>query len=1105
MKIGATRKGSTLREANWATMPSDFSRRTLLKMAGAATTGPMLSSRLFASQEPLVPADKKLTPEWLRSLTERGIPRIHRDPKELARIGMPVGGICCGQVYLSGDGRLWLWDIFGSPPDDPARTSGTHYANPMKSESKVDFEVRIAARPTSQPTGSFDFNPLDATFFDDVRFEGRYPSAGVRYRKPNYPLEVHLDATSPFVPLDVESSNLPVLRLRYRITNRGYDPVLVAMEAPLKNPVGQFSGYADSFEPFERELEGLSGNFFAARPRTIAGSKLAPIELANWKEGDYGGWIATGTAFGPGPVDRDKLPERLSPAKPKRQFFVNTHEARKGEDSPTADRHIGTLTSPKFTILRRYLNFWIGGGNHPGETCMNLVVEGKVVRTETGRNSSVLRAVSWDVSEFRHKEAHLEIVDRNQGGWGHVSIDWPLLSESPLPPPGPIERLPDFGSLAVAFRSPLPPAPEGGGEGVGGSGAPPSLLRSENASPSRLARKGAVGEGYLALTSSPQPPPSKEGDEQDNFPGVPANATFRLRPGETQSVDLFIAWHFPNYGDAHHELRAIQDFDKLKRHYAKDFKDAEAVLRHAIANEAKIFSAAERWTETWYDSTLPYWFLERTLLTADCLQTQTAHRFDNGRFYGWEGIYCCPGTCQHVWNYAQAAARLFPELERDVRERVDYGIAFQPDGTLWYRAESHHQIAHDGQAGTILRTWREHTTSPDDKFLRRVWPRVKKAIQRLIADDKGNDGILDGWQYNTLDTGWYGEIAWISSLYLAALQAGQAMADEMGDSVFRSELAEILEKGRRNLPERLFNGEYFIQKRDPAHLEAPGHGIGCHIDQVFGDSYLHQVGLEPVLDREKVRSALRSLWKYNFVPDAGDYRKKIAKVIGGGRWYAMDGEAGLLMTTFPKGGDKDAPGKGNPDWMVGYFNECMNGFEYQVAAHMIAEGMLTEGLAIVRSLEDRYAATKRNPYNEIECSDHYSRSMASYGAFLTICGFAFHGPRGFIRFAPKLNPENFRAAFTAAEGWGTYTQTIRKESGQNVLEASLTLKWGRLRLREIELAVPFGTRLARVTAAAGSRDLPVQVIPDAGRVRVRLPEVRLTESEPSLSLRIASA
>src|SRR5579883_1871344 len=59
----------------------------------------------------LIPADKKLSAAWVASLTARGEPETWAG-NDLRFLGMPVGGICTGTLYLGGDGKLWLWNIF---------------------------------------------------------------------------------------------------------------------------------------------------------------------------------------------------------------------------------------------------------------------------------------------------------------------------------------------------------------------------------------------------------------------------------------------------------------------------------------------------------------------------------------------------------------------------------------------------------------------------------------------------------------------------------------------------------------------------------------------------------------------------------------------------------------------------------------------------------------------------------------------------------------------------------------------------------------------------------------------------------------------------------
>jgi hypothetical protein len=111
-----------------------------------------------------------------------------------------------------------------------------------------------------------------------------------------------------------------------------------------------------------------------------------------------------------------------------------------------------------------------------------------------------------------------------------------------------------------------------------------------------------------------------------------------------------------------------------------------------------------------------------------------------------------------------------------------------------------------------------------------------------------------------------------------------------------------------------------------------------------------------------------------------------------GSWYAMPGEGGTIMTTWPHG-DRQLPKvvAGDMAVGVGYLNTCMAGYEHQVAGHMISEGLVLEGLAVERAIHDRYHASRRNPWNEVECGDHYSRGMASYGLLIAASGFG----RGF--------------------------------------------------------------------------------------------------------------
>src|SRR5262245_3387694 len=158
----------------------------------------------------------------------------------------------------------------------------------------------------------------------------------------------------------------------------------------------------------------------------LAARATDDILIADFEGDTYGDWKTTGEAFGPGPA-RGTLPGQMPVSGFLGKGLVNSFY--KGDGTT------GTLTSPPFKVQRKYVNFLIGGGGHAGKTCMNLLLDGKVVRTASGPNtqpggSGELDWASWDVSDLAVKEVVIQIVDDHAGGWGHINVDHIVQSDA---------------------------------------------------------------------------------------------------------------------------------------------------------------------------------------------------------------------------------------------------------------------------------------------------------------------------------------------------------------------------------------------------------------------------------------------------------------------------------------------------------------------------------------------------------------------------------------------------------------------------------------------------------------------------------------------------
>jgi uncharacterized protein (DUF608 family) len=1009
-------------------------------------------------------AVKRFDKLWVQTLDERGEPIVYtrKNSADFDYIGMPVGGICAGQLYLGGDGSLWCWDIFNTKTMRDVRGVPTH-ARPYK-RSEPDLRAHhqlnqgFAVRVTEG--GRTVTRTLNRDGFPEIEFRGQYPIGSVEYRDPKLPVKISLEAFSPFVPLDLENSAYPATILEYSVTNTSDQGVSGELFGWLENAVCIRSRQTVAGQWRNRVVRRPHMTmvcFNAVEPAaTNVEQELREEVLFEDFEADLGDWSVEGDAFTGNPRPNfHHQPLKGFEGNGLADSFHNGGVS--GARAENSDRPTGKLVSKKFVISRKAIQFLIGGGDHNKQTCLNLVVDGKIVRTATGDRSETLRSKLFKVAELEGETAHLEIIDMHSGGWGHVLVDQLVFTDNLQRQSQPLPQLLDFGSMAIAL--------------LGDPSDVKATARFE-------APAGSLtGEDSVSATFSEPSPVGAIGRR------------FQLRPRETCRMRYVLSWYFPNTPEFPIRTPA-------GRRYGKRFESAAAVAQHIAKNEVALVSQTRLWRDTWYDSTLPYWFLDRTFLNTSILATNTCYLFSDGRFYGYEGVYHGHGTCNHVWGYVQAPGRLFPIIEQRLREMVEYqpGIGFdEQSGRIAMRSESNQNDAVDGQSSCIFRTYLTHRMQDDDAFLRRVYSSVKKAMNYLTTNyDADRDGVLTGGQHNTLDAEWYGKITWLSLHYTGALRATAAMADEMGDRQYAERCRQLADRGRRYIETKLFNGEYFFHEGDPQNPKSPGVYNGLEYSQLLGQSWAYQVGLGQILDRTKVSTHLNSLWKYNFSTDVGPFREEYKN----GRWYAMPGEGGIIACTWPHGGDEAL--KLGHQHFAGYLNECQPGYEWAATSLMMWHDMPYHALAHTRTMHERYHGAKRNPWNEVEWGSHYSRSMASYGVFIAACGFEYHGPKGYIAFSPRITPESFRAAFTSAAGWGCFTQ--KRTAGHQI--EKLEVKFGKLQLNRLAFDLPVDAKANEVVLDIDGRSLPGPFTQSANRVAIALSEPIVILAGETLTLDI---
>jgi uncharacterized protein (DUF608 family) len=501
----------------------------------------------------------------------------------------------------------------------------------------------------------------------------------------------------------------------------------------------------------------------------------------------------------------------------------------------------------------------------------------------------------------------------------------------------------------------------------------------------------------------------------------------QIEPGQKAVFEFIISWYYPNRMNSWYECDESPLF--IKNYYAK-FGAALESASYFIKNLKRLKEESGKFVNAVKGGSLPDYVSEALLATLAVIRSNTCFRIEDGTFYGWEGCNdnwgCCEGNCSHVWNYTQAIAFLFPELERSMR-KTEFLRETDEDGRQHFRAridknDPPHGLypAVDGQMGTIIRLYRDWKLCGDDSFLKELWPPAKTALEYAFTYwDKDGDGLLDGQQHNTYDIEFYGVTSMLNSIFFAALRAGEEISAYLGDNESAAKYKEIREKGAKKLDALCFNGEYYEQKSDDINKYKYQYGKGCLSDQLLGQQLAHVSGLGYILNKDNVKSAVKSIYKYCYMSSFENFNNVQ-------RTYAINDDGGLLLCSWPKGERPEIP--------FVYSDEVWTGIEYQAASHLIYEGYVDEGLKIVETCRKRYDGFKRNPWDEIECGHHYARSLASFAVLLALTGFRCDAVNKILYFKPALHQDNFTGFFCCSAGWGLYHQKKTPQGYEGKIE-----------------------------------------------------------------------
>lgn len=942
----------------------------------------------------------------------------------IGRSGIPLGGLGTGTVEIRPNGGFEEWQIFNNTAN-PFPSPNTFFAIWAKAEGGKPVSKVLQLEKGNLPA------------VERIVYDGEFPFAFLRYIDANLPVKVEMTAFSSFIPHNYKDSALPISFFLFKVKNASTKKAEVSLLFSCQNMVGIGEGY-----------EGPVDN--------------KPVKGRNYQGLLMGVPKGVGASFNP-PV-RVLFISRADPSYYQQFFKTISCEGLKVTWARFPEGKLALPTNDPRELARNYDIIWLAETTHMAESLGEEQM--KIIQEAVRDGASFLLTGGWDsfygysderwgkltgtpieeICPIKFKGSY----DAINKGVGMVAVkEHPVLagiSPAHLPQIGgynEVEAVKPQGKVILNTSDGHPLLIEGtygkgrvlvyasaiwgGWPGQGYAwdrlfrNMVAYLANSQYSSASGLT--GAESSWGEMLIGGDGAVIASSWDDIDSLWGtfsqtgdLPSKREGRngclarkisLKPGEEKEVLFFLSWYFPNLYDALHR--------RLGHKYEEWFKGAKDVADYAMGKFPYLKKESLLFHDALYSSTLPYWL-------ADAINAQFTTLYKSswwtkdGTFGIWEGMNACCGLqTTDVSYYGSFPVLLFfPDLEK-----VEISLtarAQSPKGEIPHFFPARFDVPDaywriDMMPQFALMVYRDYLWTGDKRFLEKMWPVVKKAMDYELSIDTDGDYLpniegsaltYDGWPMK-------GTSVYVAHLWLTSLIAGERMANILGDREIAKRYRDIYEKASKNFIQELWNGEYFILYHD---MGSGQKDECCMLDQMNGQWYADMLGLGYIVPKEMTLKAIKSAYKYN--------RKPLQPGMAYIDW--QKGEC-WVNGAWPRGG---APA----GEIGGQWGSPWTGTEYMFSSLLIYEGLVKEGLEVAKAVYDRYNAGGLT-WNHIECGGHYFRPMDVLTILLAIQSYNYNAGTGALSLAPRLQPQDHRSLLIFPTGWGFFSQKREGASQTN--------------------------------------------------------------------------